>query len=275
MKQLNHSLVTRALGALLLVTSFAISANAQAAQPTTTPPRAVILTNEYHVKPGVLPEYLEWIKNESRPMYLKNGAKRTEVYTTVFGDTSIVYVMEYFSSFADMTASKAAFAKSVGPDAMKAFTAKGTAFLSAPPRQVILRTEPELSWRNPNVNVATPPRYYSVTRRWIAPGRARDYRNYLKDEYLPLLKKSEELGIVTTSLLFGDEQQIFISRPMNDLSELDTPNKILKVISNDDLIRLQQLRLPGVVSKSDLIVIRHRDDLSISTKQSEEAAAKK
>lgn len=269
MKRLLSSLSLRGLAALFIITAASHSAFAQAPAPTPRP--SVILTTEYHVRPGVMPEYLEWIKTVSRPMYLKGGAKRTEVYTTVFGDVGTVYVMEYFSSFADMTASKAAFSQKVGADAMKAWNQKGTSFLAATPRQVVMRSEPDLSWRNPKVSFATPPKYYVVRRRWITHTREGDYVKHMKNDYLPLIKNAERPGVITTSLRLGDQWQFFVSSPLAELADLDKQNEPLKGITPAEWDRVRKNALAGVITKSDTIVIRFRDDLSISTQQSQEA----
>lgn len=271
MKNLKFATLLPLLATLLIVLS--TIAGAQDSKPADPPKRSVILTTEYQIKAGMLSDYLNYIKNETRPIYLSAGAKRTEVLTTVFGNNGIVYVMEYFENFADMTKSRAEFSQKGGA-ALQAVYAKGTQYLASPPRQLILRGRPDLSWINPKANYTAPTKYYLVTRRWIAPTRVRDYVNYLQNEYLPLLKKSDEIGAITTYLQYGDELQYYVTTPLRELADLDKPSTITNVISPDDLSRLQQLRLTGVVSKTDFIVLRFRDDLSISTKQSQEAAKK-
>ena len=84
------------------------------------------------------------------------------------------------------------FNKNNNPEALAAWR-RGVSRYIEPGRTIIAETRPELSWRNPKRQDLAP--YVVLLRRWIAPFRDSDYENYLKNDYLPLLKKADGAGI--------------------------------------------------------------------------------
>lgn len=269
MKHPKLQLISRPLTSLFLFLVVTTCISAQDTKPVPASQRKVIVTTEYFIKPNMLGEYLNFIRTEARPLYLKAGAKRTEVFTRVFGQTGSMIVMEYFDSYTDMTTSRAEFAKN-GGEALQLFNLRSQRFIEANAKTLILRSLPEGTWINPK-KTYQPTRYYAVTHRWIAPFRMNDYINYLQNDYLPLLSKSDEMGMIGSYCNWGDEMQVFISTPLASLADLDTPSTMSKVISNADLSKLQQQKLTGVVTRTEQFILRFWEDLSISTKQSQEA----
>jgi hypothetical protein len=272
MKLSKLQFIMRSLISLMIFSSMLIGINAQTAKPADPPKRKVIVTSEYFIKPGMMAEYLNLIRNEGRAIYLKAGEKRSEVYTRVYGESASAIVMEYYDSFEDMVKSRAEFSKN-GGEALQLFTMKAQQFLERSAKVVIMRNLPEGTWVNPQMTYK-PTKYYVITHRWIAPFRMRDYLNYLQNDYMPLVQKSELTAQIASAISYNDEPQTFVATPIPDLAELDKPNPVTKVISSDDLFKLQQQKLTGVVTRTESFILRFWEDLSISTKQSQEAAKK-
>lgn len=88
------------------------------------------------------------------------------------------------------------------------------------------------------------------------------------------MQKSELTAQIASAISYGDEAQTFVATPIADLSELAKPNPVTKVMNADELAKLQQQKLTGVVTRTESFILRFWEDLSISTKQSQEAAKK-
>lgn len=107
-------------------------------------------------------------------------------------------------------------------------------------------------------------RHYCLLRRWLAPFREPDYENYLKNEWLPLLKKADGPGIAVSRYRFGGEEGIYkVLSPVYDLAELDGPGPLQKSVGQEAVQKLRQKSLTGVVVRSETRVLQLRPEFSI------------
>ena len=251
---------------LLLIASFIIISVAALAQSqdkpaaTTAPKNRIGLVNEYTVKPGMMTEYLAWAKKEALPLFIKGGVKEAYFFTSVFGDRAVTTFTEVHDNFAAIKARNEAFAKNNTPEALAALTAGANRYIEHT-RTFIVEMMPELSWRNPNLKSLPP--YFSVQVQHIAPLRGRDYEAYIKNDWLPLVKKAETNGRVVSRMRFGgtpNQYTTFV--PLNDLTDLDQPNKIAQMIGAENVAKLQQ-KLVGIVLSTESHIVRLRADISI------------
>ena len=251
---------------LLIACSIIISITALAqsqdkpATETVAPKHRLGLVNEYTVKPGMMTEYLEWAKKEALPLFIKGGVKEAYFFTSVFGDRAVTTFTEVHDSFAAIKARNEAFAKNNTPEALAALTAGANRYIEHT-RTFIVETMPELSWRNPNLKSLPP--YFSVQVQHIAPMRGRDYEAYIKNDWLPLVKKAETNGRVVSRMRFGgtpNQYTTFV--PLNDLTDLDQPNKITQMIGAENVAKIQQ-KLTGIVLRTETRILRLRADISI------------
>ena len=241
-----------------LQSNFAQNNNAKPAE-TAAPKHRLGLVNEYTIRPGLMNEYLEWAKNEARPLYVKAGIKEAYFFTQVYGDRAITTFTEVHDSFAALKARNEAFNKNNSPEALAALSAGANRYIEHT-RTFIVETLPELSWRNPKLS--SPPPYYLVTTRFVAPQRGRDYEAYLKNDWLPLVKKADANGLLASRNRFGGEGQYTIFTPVNDLADLDQPNPVTRMLGAEAVAKVQQ-KLVGIVQRTETRVLRLRPEISI------------
>ena len=260
-RRLSIGFICAALLALICVAGL----DRGSAQTANTKPRIFLIT-EYTIKAGMMPEYLEWSQKEARPLYLKAGVKEAYVYTTFYGEAGQVARVEVHDSFAALKERDAAFNKNNSQEALSAWR-RGVGRYIEPGRAFIAETRPELSWLNPKQKGPSP--YVALFRRWIAPFRDSDYENYLKNDYLPLLKKADGAGIIVSRARFGDEVDVYnVAAPIYDLAEFDSPPPAVKSIGQEAYRKLQQKGLTGVVVRGETRVLQLRPELSIIPGQS-------
>ncbi len=248
------------LFACSIVLSLAALAQTKPATESAAPKHRIGLVNEYIIKPGMMTEFLAWAKNEALPLFVKAGIKESYFFTRVYGDRDLVTVSEMHDSFAALKARNEAFSKNNSPEALAALTAGGNRFIEHT-KTFIVEAMPELGWRNPNLKGIPP--YFSVTIRHIAPSRGRDYEAFLKNDWLPLVKKAETNGLTVSRMRYGgDPNQYTFFTPIHDLTDLDQPSKITQMIGAEGMAKLQQ-KLVGIVLRTETRILRLRADISI------------
>ena len=235
------------------------------AADTTAPKHRIGLVNEYTIKPGMMTEFLAWAKSEALPLFIKAGIKESYFFTNVYGDRDIVTVTEAHDNFAAIKARNEAFAKNNSPEALAALTAGGNRYIEHT-RTFIVETMPELSWINPNLKSIPP--YYIMLVHHLAPLRWRDYEAYIKNDWLPLVKKAETNGRIVSRMRYGSDSEHYTTFvPVNDLADLDQPNKITQMIGAENAAKIQQ-KLVGIVLRTENRILRLRADISILPAQS-------
>ena len=243
---------------LLPASAFAQTNNTNSATPSR--PRIGVVS-EYTIRPGMMTAYLEWAKKDAQPLYIKAGIKEAYFFTNLYGpDRNVVTLIEVHDGFAALKARNDAFNKNNSKEALDAWSAKAREFILHT-RVYIVDEMAELSWMNPKLK--TPPLYYNVIERFIVPQRGRDYEAYLKNDYLPLVKKSDSNGIMVSRLRYGGEMgHYFVYIPVHDLADLDSPGKIIQTMGADAVAKVQQ-KLTGIVQRSENRMLRLRPELSL------------
>lgn len=232
-------------------------------KPADAPQRLLGLVNEFTIKQGMMTAYLEWAAKEARPLYVKAGIQKGYFFTNLYDSASrnVVTLIEVHDSFAAIRARNEAFNKNNSKEALDAWNARAREFI-ADTRTYLIEMLPELSWTNPKLK--TPPLYYFVTERFVAAQRGRDYEAYLKNDYIPLVKKSDSNGIMTSRIRYGGETgHYFVFLPVIDLTELDQPGKVTQAAGGADAIAKMQQKLIGIVQRSETRILRLRPEISI------------
>ena len=252
-------LVLFACSIIISVTALAQGQDKKSAE-TTAPKHRIGLVNEYTIKPGMMTEYLAWAKNEALPLFVKAGVKEAYFFTNVYGDRAITTFTEVHDSFAALTARNEAFGKNNSPEALAALTAGANRYIEHT-RTFIVETMPELSWRNPNLKTIPP--YFIMTYLYIAPQSRRDYEAFLKNDWLPLVKKADSNGLVVSRMRYGgDSNQYTVFTPLNKLTDLDQPGKIVQTVGAEAVAKITQ-KLIGIVLRTENCILRLRADNSI------------
>ena len=181
----HRSLFIRA-GAATLALSLATLCLAQQASPPPTTRFAVTVTQ---VKPDMLNEYLDLQKSEVNPALKKAGVASRAVSSTQFGNTYEYVSIVPLESYAQFDA-PSPVARALGPEA--------SARLGAKLRKCITSSRTYIATRADDLSIIPspkdPPLVASTLRRRIAPGKGQEYRNFIRNEVLPVMKKAKAEG---------------------------------------------------------------------------------
>lgn len=249
------------LGALLLLNAQSQRTLAQDASQTPMPaptPQFLALTI-VSVRPEMVTEFQNFMKTTTNPALKKGGMKSREVWqsTTAGGDAFefvIVAPMEKFAEFDGPSALE----KGLGAQGMVAWQAKAGSLVNSV-RRYIIRTRPDLShFAKPG-----PPKLAVVHSIQVAPNRNSDYENYLKNDFLPVMKKAGVTYFVAQTIFGGDANE-YVTLTMRDtFADLDKGPVLTQVLGEQGAQQLL-LKLPaGTVMKVERSLSRFVPELSI------------
>ena len=105
---------------------------------------------------------------------------------------------------------------------------------------------------------------YQVASVKIKPGMAIEWRNYLKNELIPLMKKSGVTEFETWVTEFGDPDEFVMLLPIKSMAELDGPSPF--AAGGQEGILELMAHLQRMVNSSRFSMIQSRSNLTIAPK---------
>ena len=204
-----------------------------------------------------------FIKDEMIPAYVKGGQKHLECWRPMFGEANEYWFIAPLANFAEFDKPDSGFLlKGLGsPEAAVAYRDKVNR-LSASSRRFVIRVQPELSYLKPDAPLA---KIAVVQNPELTRTREAEFANYLKNDALPLVKKSGRIGRVTAYSIYG-ETGWFIFEPQESFADLDKGSSLRQVL-DVEAVRKMQAKLLGVVARTKpMTVITLRPELSILPK---------
>lgn len=212
----------------------------------------------YSAKPEMWSEALRFIKEEAVPANLKGGRKHMEVWTSVYGQSYESWFILPLENFAALDKPDETLLKGLGSrEAVAAFWNKARS-LNTSVRQFVIRVRPDLSYIKPN---APAPKLAVVIKSEIVPQRTQEYESYVKNDELPVVRKSGRIGELRANIGFGGTGVLRFD-PQESFANLDKGNALRQVL-DVEAIRKLQAKLQGVVTRTELAVLLFRPDLSI------------
>jgi hypothetical protein len=250
------------LGALLLID--AQSQRTLAQDPSQTPmpaptPQFLALT-VVSVKPEMVTEFQNFMKTTTNPALKKGGMKSREVWqsTTVGGDAFEFVIVAPMEKFAEFDG-PGPLEKGLGAQGMVAWQAKAGSLVNSV-RRYIIRTRPDLSFVG---KLTGPPKLAVVHSVQVAPNRNNDYENYVKNNYLPVMKQAGVTYLVAQTIFGGDANE-YITLTMRDtFADLDKGPVITQVLGEEGTQKLLQKLPAGTVTKVERSLSRFMPELSI------------
>lgn len=239
---------------LLAIASLATQPTAVAQQPPADRNISVVLVS---VKPEMVEEWTALVKNEVLPALKKAGYTSVTALQTVLGNTSEFQFVVPLEKMATLD---------LPPAIERGLGKEAGARLNAKLRRCTLVSRTYLatvvdSLSNPAPAGKTLPiRVYARYRP--TPGKAAEYENVVKAEVLPAYKKA---GIPMTYSRRGFGAQaageIVITTQHENFASLDGGPVLRKVMGEDAFAKLQS-KNSGLRTIVDIIVRKHRPDLS-------------
>ncbi len=213
------------------------------------------------VKPDMLQEWTDLQKNEVNPALKKAGVPWRGVWqTAVFGDSyewAAVTPIEKFAQYDEPSP----LVKALGQEGFTRLITKIRKCISGS-HSYAFRFRPDLSIQK---EMKEPPQIAVVTSVRVTPGREPDFENFLKNDILPVLKKSDIVGYFVHQTVFGGDGTQWVGVTLyNKFADLDAGPPLVRVLGQEGANKLLA-KAAGLVTSVERSVTRYNRDLSYFT----------
>ena len=255
-------LVTFALTALLSAacdtpnTTASSNPPASPAAATDQAPRQRYLVIATRVKPEMMAQFREFFLKETLPAQQKGGVKQQSVWTTANLGEGFEYVTIRPIDGLEVFDEPNAITKALGEEGARRWGAKRATMIVSS-RSYIMQSRPEMSI-TPAPNET--PKLAFVTRNSIAPGRGADYENFVKNEMLPIIKKTNPKGFLIRKVGLGGDSDGYISAVL--LDSFADYKKWTEALTKEGYGNLEAKRA-GIYLHREIAVYRYVPELSL------------
>lgn len=242
---------------LFLGVFFSISVSAQKTEPM--PPPQFMDVTVVTVKPDMAMEFENLIKNEYKPGFTKGGGTVSDVWQMAFGSAFEYVFVQPVGKFADMDG-PSPLEKGMGKQGAGAFFAKASKMVTGV-KSYIIRARPDLSF---TPDAKWQPKMAVVSHVQVAQGRENEFENFIKNEWMPVVKKSGVPGYLVSQVVFGGNVNEYITLVLQEsFTELDKGAPPIRVLGQEGAMKLQQKLPAGTVTRLERYVIRYNPELSV------------
>ena len=220
------------------------------------------------IKPEMRSEYEAWQKQLSAA-YKKAEVPSRTVVQTIMGDLFEYVSIAPLAKFADFDGASPV-ERALGKEPAAAFMRKGATYITSA-RRIASQDMDDLSIHTQSDAGA----YAVVTILRLLPGKVPEFNAWMKDEYLPAIKKAEMKQFWVSQTVFGgDRLQRVTVRPIRSMSEIDSGPPLIKALGADEAAKIDARRAT-LIDSAEMVITKHRPDLSYTLNQPAKTASAK
>ena len=211
------------------------------------------------VKPEMVPQFEETLKKDYIPALAKGGVKWIDIWQPAgFGNMFDYVFVSPIDNFAQYDGEDP-LVKALGKEGANAWYGKASKMVNSV-KSAAYAVRDDLSY---NTDMKTPPKMAVIAYTSVAPGRAMEFENFMKNEMLPVVKKSGIAGMWTQQLIFGGDGNEYLTVVLQEnFADLDKGPPWTRALGPEGGMKLMQKLAPGVVTHQDRIVARFVPELS-------------
>jgi len=257
--------VLHALWVTALLLGAAQSNPSLAQNPTPTPQAAppasqLLVITQVSVKPEMMAEFQNFMKNTTNPALKKGGLKWRHVWqsTNYAGDAFEFVLVAPFDKFADFDGASP-LEKALGSQGFADWSAKAGSFVKGVHRYII-RTRPDLGVMS---SKAYAPKLAVISSVHVANGRNQDFENYIKNDFAPVMAKGGATYLVSQTMFGGDANEYTTLTLRDSFAEIDKGPVPVQVLGAEGAQALLQKLPAGTVTHIERSIVRFVPELSI------------
>ncbi len=254
--------------AAVVFASGALGSSAQtpasaAKDPMMTP--QLLLVQVVSVKPEATPQYIALQKSDVIPALQKAGVKDREVWqAAVFGITSEVATVTAIADMSEFDGPNP-MTKALGAEGYQAFLGKVRPLVTST-RNFLIQTRPELSFGN-----VTNTKLAIRTNVQVAPNKQLEFEAFLKNEFIPVLKKAQVKRYTVARVLYGGSTMEYVTvLAIDNFADVAKGHPIVRVLGEDGANKLNA-RAGAFVTSAERYVMRLNEELSFKVATTAEA----
>ena len=239
-------------GTILLLASAAPYATAQNEAPQTQQWSVVMFST---IKPESRQEW-EALQKEVTAAYKKVGVTSRAVLQPVFGNLNEYISVTPLPKFAMMDGD-GPLERALGAEGAAKLRRRISAHVINQHRVASLDVA-DLAIRTRTSEVLP---YAMVTTYTLAPGKAQEFNDFMKNDYMPMLKKAEVANFWVSQTVFGGAGERVTVRLMKKLGEIDD-GPIARRTLGAEGARALAAKSTGITTSTRTMIVRYRPDLS-------------
>jgi hypothetical protein len=257
--------------ALAATAALGISGLGLQAQTQTPAPKDVAMAPQLlmvqlvTVKPESVPQYVALQKGDVIPAQQKGGVKVREVWqAAVFGpsneyaNVTMVDDMAQFDGPNPMT-------RALGAEGYQAYLARVRPLITGT-RTFLIQTRPDLSFGATN-----PSKLAIRTHVQVLPTRQLEFETFLKNEFIPVLKKAQVKRYTVARVILGGSTTEYITvLTLDSFADLAKGHPINRLLGEDAANKLMA-RAGAFISSAERYVMRLNEDLSFQVTPTSQA----
>ncbi|HUS10376.1 MAG TPA: hypothetical protein VMZ30_07905 [Pyrinomonadaceae bacterium] len=227
--------------------------------PTAMPPSQWLVITQVIVKPEMMGEFQNYMKNTTNPALKKGGLKWREVWqsTNYAGDAFEFVLVAPFDKFAEFDG-PSPLEKALGSQGFADWTAKAGSFVKSVHRYII-RTRPDLSV----MSKSYAPKLAVVSSVRVANGRSQEFENYIKNDLAPVFAKAGATYLVSQTIFGGDANEYVTLTMRDSFADIDKGPIPTQVLGAEGAQKLFAKLPAGAVTHIDRTIMRLVPELSI------------
>jgi hypothetical protein len=243
----------RFFGSAVLTTLTIAIPSISTGQTEPSPEWSVITSTQ--IRPEFRQEF-EAVQKEISAAYKKAGIPYRYVVQTILGDVEEYVSIAPISKLGDMDG-PSPLVKALGDAGSQRILRRiGGNIMSV--HRVTMLAMNDISIRTPG----DPGEYGQVTTMRLAPGKGTEFTAFMKEEYLPAMRKADIANLWMSRPIFGgDLNERVMVRAMHKLAELDSGPPTIKALGSEGAQKLSA-KQARIVESSHLTVGHLRTDLS-------------
>jgi hypothetical protein len=233
----------------------------------TTPPAVMqapasqwLSLNIVRIKPDRIREYVEFQKSETIPALKKAGQTGRDAWrTATFGETYQIAYISRIRAFEQYDTPNPII-KALGEAGYQAYLAKVRPMIEGQTIQAV-RTRPDLSYV---ANPATRPTLGILTTVDVHGNKLLDFEAYLKNEWIPALKKGGGTHYEVLQVMYGGlttQYMTFVG--LSNFAELDKGHPVTRALGEAGLMQMMA-KHGGFAQRIERSIIRLDPELSFS-----------
>jgi len=208
------------------------------------------------IKPDARSEYEAWQK-EVTAAFKKAEVPSRAVLQTVMGNLFEYVSVSPLTHFANMDG-PSPIERALGKEDAAGLLRKGAAYVTSVHR-VASRALDDMSIRT---KTSEPSEYALVTSMHLVAGKESEFNAWMKNDYLPAMKKAEVKNFWVSQTMFGgDPNERIIVRLLKNLAEFDAGPVLTKALGEEGARKLRA-RGTGIIDSVHFSVLHYRADLS-------------
>ncbi|MGH9968772.1 MAG: hypothetical protein ACREBG_13215 [Pyrinomonadaceae bacterium] len=230
--------------------------------PTSTPqaalPSELLVITQVIVKPEMMVEFQNFMKNTTNPALKKGGLKWRAVWqsTNYAGDAFEFVLVAPLEKFADFDG-PSPLEKALGSQGFAQWTAKAGSLVKSVHRYIV-RTRPDLGV----MSKPYAPKLAVVASVHVANGRNQDFENYIKNDLAPVMAKGGANYLVSQTIFGGDANAYTTLTLRDNFAEIDKGPVPIQVLGPEGAQRLFDKLPAGTVTHLERSIMRFVPELS-------------